>query len=589
MPLRHLLALAAAAVAGSAALPAVSAAATPEPFGHACTPSNGVRLCATTTDDRRVPSFDGTSLDVDVLLPPTGDGPFPAIAILHGYGGDKTNGRADGVRFARQGYAVVLPSARGFGRSCGLAGSRTGPGCARGWQHLGDSRYEVRDVQHLLGRLVDEGVADPKGLGATGGSYGGGTSLQLGYLRDRVRLPDGRYARWRSPKGTALRIAAVHPVIPWSDLADSLVPNGYRPSSAKADPYGYARPYGVPIQAYVAGLYAAGNVRGWIAPLGADPGADLTRWKNLTDAGEPFTGPAGAALRELHRFHGASGIAISRRTPPAPMIIRQGWTDDLFPAWQGIRPYEQIRRLDRSLPVQLQLGDLGHARGANHPGDAALFDAQALALFDRYLKGKGRALKPGVVTAFGQSCPASARDGIGPWRAGTVARLARGRLALNGPRSGTTVSSAGGDAAVSAQLNPLFLDACKPLPAAEAAPGTLAVSRRTPRGFTLLGPGVVRARAAVKGSYPQLVVRLWDVDPRAGTRRLVDRSVTRLARSGRAALHLNGNGWRFAAGHEAVVEVLGRDAPAYRPSNTTFSVRLSQVRVTLPTRESRPR
>ena len=52
---------------------------------------------------------------------------------------------------------------------------------------------------------------------------------------------------------------------------------------------------------------------------------------------------------------------------------------------------------------------------------------------------------------------------------------------------------------------------------------------------------------------------------------------------------LNGNGWRFAAGHTAQVELLGRDAPAYRPSNGTFSVTVSRVRVELPTRQGRPR
>jgi hypothetical protein len=33
---------------------------------------------------------------------------------------------------ARNGYAVLVPSARAFGRSCGVPASRT-PDCARGW------------------------------------------------------------------------------------------------------------------------------------------------------------------------------------------------------------------------------------------------------------------------------------------------------------------------------------------------------------------------------------------------------------------------------------------------------------------------
>jgi dipeptidyl aminopeptidase/acylaminoacyl peptidase len=49
-------------------------------------------------------------------------------------------------------------------------------------------RYEVRDAQYLLGLLADEGVINPQEIGATGESYGGGMSVQLGSLKDRVEL-----------------------------------------------------------------------------------------------------------------------------------------------------------------------------------------------------------------------------------------------------------------------------------------------------------------------------------------------------------------------------------------------------------------
>ena len=199
------------AVLALAVLPASASAAPPAPFGHACTPQNGVRVCPTSALTDRVASFDGVPLDVDVTLPPAGDGPFPTIVMLHGYGGSKANFEAskpegDGQPssdpgsattyhwnsnfFARRGYAVVNPSARGFGRSCGQPASRT-PDCAKGWIHLADQRYEARDSQYLLGLLVDEGVAKPGALGVTGISYGGGQSLELAYLRDRIRTPGG--------------------------------------------------------------------------------------------------------------------------------------------------------------------------------------------------------------------------------------------------------------------------------------------------------------------------------------------------------------------------------------------------------------
>jgi len=78
-------------VAGLAVPPPVAEAAAPRPFGHSCRAENGVRLCPTADLSDRVPSFDGSPLDVDVTLPPTGNGPFPTIVMLHGYGGDKTS------------------------------------------------------------------------------------------------------------------------------------------------------------------------------------------------------------------------------------------------------------------------------------------------------------------------------------------------------------------------------------------------------------------------------------------------------------------------------------------------------------------
>jgi X-Pro dipeptidyl-peptidase (S15 family) len=568
------------ALVAAAATPAV--AAPPAPFGHACQPRDGALFCPTSDDASRVPSFDGVPLDVDVWLPAAGDGPFPTLAMLHGFGESKTGFENpgptgyNGAFFARHGYAVVLPSARGFGRSCGLPDSRTA-GCERGWIHLDDQRYEARDVQWLLGRLVDQGVARRDALGATGISYGGGASMMLAMLGNRVRLPNGTTQPWTSPGGVPLSIAAAWPRWPWSDLADALLPNGRLGADT------YAQPVGVDIQAYVNGLYTVATVTGFVAPVGADPQADVTSWKQRIDRGEPYGADERAILANIHRYHGALGIPLEQTLPP--LLIQSGWTDDLFPVGQGLRMYDLLRQKSKRAPVALQLGDLGHPRAANHPGDAAAFNAQGLKFLDARLKRSGAGPAPGSVRAYTQTCPKSARHGGGPFRASSFDGLARGRLVFR-HRAAQRVTSSGGDAALSQRLSPLTVDSCVGV-SDDVSRGTALATARS-RGFTLLGMTHIRADVTVRGHDALLVGRLWDVDVARGRQRLVDRGVVRLRSKKTVSLNLNGNGYRFPRGHQVKLELLGRDAPTYRAADRAFSVTLRDLRVELPTRERDP-
>ena len=557
-------------------------AAPPAPFGHACEPRDGVLFCPAADDASRVPSFDGVPLDVDVWLPATGDGPFPTIVMLHGFGGSKTDFQGpqpagyNAMELARKGYAVVLPSARGFGRSCGVPDSRTA-GCERGWIHLDDQRYEARDVQWLLAKLVDQLVARPDELGVTGISYGGGTSLQLAVLADRIRRPDGVTESWQSPDGVPLHIAAAWARWPWTDLADALQPNGRLGLDT------YAAPVGVSIQAYVNALYALANSSGFVAPLGADPGADLTAWNQRLNKGEPYGSDVRSILKQIHTYHGVLGLPIDKGL--TPLLIQSGWTDDLFPAGQSLRIYDLLRQKSKTAAVALQLGDLGHSRAANHPADVAAFNAQGLAFFEARLKHSGKSPAPGSVTAYSQTCPKSATHGGGPYRAASFASLARGEVVFR-HKAAQRVTSSGGDAALAQKLSPLALDQCKGVPD-DVARGTAVATVRSP-GLTLLGMTHVRADVAVTGHNALLVGRLWDVDPATGRQRLVDRGVVRLRSSKIVSFDLNGNAYRFTRGHQIKLELLGRDSPTYRAANGTFSVTVSKLRVALPTRERRP-
>ena len=118
--------VAAAAVCGLLAAPSL-AAAEPAPFGHACKAQNGVRFCPTESLEERVPTFDEVPLDVDVTLPPTGEGPFPAIVMIHGWGGSKgdfESNTPEGNGNGTSSYRVTIALGSIFmGITCSVCGS----------------------------------------------------------------------------------------------------------------------------------------------------------------------------------------------------------------------------------------------------------------------------------------------------------------------------------------------------------------------------------------------------------------------------------------------------------------------------------
>jgi len=578
-----------AIVCGVLAAPAV-AAAEPAPFGHACKAQNGVRFCPTEALAQRVPSFDGVPLDVDVTLPASGQGPFPTIVMMHGWGGSKSdfessapggNGNTtfdyNNVFYAQHGFAVLNYSARGWGRSCGSAASREGtPGCEKGWVHLADQRYEARDTQYLLGLLADAKISRPKANGVTGISYGGGQSIELAYLKDRVRLTSGEFVPWASPGGKAMEIAAAYPRWPWSDLVDSLDPNGRFLDTEVAPSLQSREPLGVEIQSYVSGLFALGQASGYIAPPGADPEADLSKWFAATNAGEPASKEDEEIANKIYTYHqgyGLSGV-------PAPLLIQNGWTDDLFPPKEALRVYNAALALKGK--VTLQFGDIGHSRGSNKENTDHAFQEEGASFFAARLAHLGTPPASGAVTAYTQTCPKGAAGG-GPFTAQSWSALHPHAVAF-GFAAGQTFTSAGGNATLASEFDPIAgtSDACKAVKA-ETEPNT-ANYTTTSTGFTLMGLPTVKATIKTLGPFGELVSRLWDVLP-SGEQRLISRSVYRLTenQTGTITFQLHGNGYTFAPGDTVKLQLLGRDAPYYRASNGTFAIEASNVTVTLPT------
>ncbi len=589
--LRWVLGAAAATLLTLLALVPSAHAAFPSLYGGdlacAAQPGDGnVRLCGgeTTTWDGK------TQIDVNVVLPPEpgsgDDGPYPLIGVFHGWGGSKIGLEDARVRdWAERGYAVFSISDRGWGDSCG--GSDPDrllepEACAAGYNHLLDTRYEVRDAQYLISVLADEGVAEPDKIGATGVSYGGGMSMALAALRDRTMLPDGSLVPWKSPGGLAMELAAAVPQWPWTDLAYALMPNGstldYLDDAPYRGPDGSA-PIGVEKASYVTGLYGLGLASSNYAPLGTDPGADLTGWYTLINAGEPYdSNPlANSIVAEIQTHH--SSYYIDHSQPPAPLLIQSGWNDDLFPVDEGVRFYNRTRAQYPGDPISLFLMDDGHARSQNKAADEELFLQRENAWFDHYLKGSGAA-PSSHAEALTTACGGPSE---GPFGADSWQNLSPGEIRL-GSAAAQTVSSAG-DPTIGAAFDPIGgSGACATASGADQA-GTANYRLTVPApGFTLLGSPTVLADLGTSNTDSALAARLLDVMP-DGKERLVARALLRPGDGGETIFQLHPQGYRFGAGHSVKLELLTADSPYSRPSNLQLPITVSDLELRLPVRE----
>jgi hypothetical protein len=571
-----------AVVAAGLIWPAAGEAAV-KPFGKLdCTPQEGVRFCPGSVD-KRIKTFDGVPLDVNVTLPATGNGPFPLVIQLHGWGGSKS-GLPASKPWAEKGYAVINYSARGFGDSCGSESSRQADpeGCERGWVHLADQRYEVRDSQTLAGHLADQGLVHPQKIAATGGSYGGGQSLQLATLRDEVRLRNGTFVPWKSPRRQlAMRIAAAAPIIPWSDLVYSLQPNGRTLDYTVTDRNDDFTPAGVSKQSYVAGLFALGQATGFYAPPGVDPSADLRTWFGVVQAGEPYGEETRTIAQKLTTFH--SAFHLRREHRPAPILIANGFTDDLFPVNEAVR---YVNNHPNARIAQLHF-DFGHPRGQNKEADGDRLNTRVNEWFDRFVKGDTSVTPLSGVEAMTQTCPFSAPSG-GPFRAATWDALSPGEVRFSEAGAKTALS---GSDSLGQQVDPIGGGGACVSPSAsdQAGTATYRLPAATGDGYTLLGSPTVIANLSINpGVAPEnteLAARLWDVAPN-NTQTLAARGVFRPNASGRVVFQLFPGAWKFEPGHVAKLELLGRDSPFLRASNFPFSIGVSNLQLRLPTRDA---
>jgi len=555
-------------------------------LGIPCLPGPGGTSICEGTVATRVPSWDGTPLDVSIYLPPDDGEPDPLIVGLHGFGVTKLAAWGPSPLYpfekAQEGYALMSFSSRGQGFSCGVVVSRTPGDCDEGWVHLGDARYEARDTQHLAGLMVDEGLVKPKRIGVTGDSYGGGQSLMLATLRDRTMLEDGSFVPFESPEGVPMEIAAAAPRIGWSDLAYGLVPTGRKLDYRARNPYG--RKAGVTKYSYLQGLYAVGLV-GFYAPQGADPSADITTWKNELDAGPPYDQELlGHILREMRRYRSPLSIqdALPRdeREAPAPIVFYQGFTDDIMPPDQALHYTQMVhRRFPGHEPSIVFGAEYGHPRGSLTVSPAIHEEARD-ALFARELMGDDAA-EPldGVIT---ETLACSGVPALGPFETDTWHEQHPGEVRVR-DRATQVTTSAGGSVQNSLLTEPFASAISCPSVAAETDPGAATYLGKPAEGdgYTMVGSPTITARIRVKGKYGEISTRLWDVAP-GGQQTMVQHSVYKPRKRGRQTYQLHPAGYHFGTGHVPKLEILGADFPYMQQPAGEYEISVRKLQLELP-------
>src|ERR1700722_17374504 len=562
------------------------------------TATAGQRWCGTASGTT-VPSFDGTPIDVTMAFPAESgsDNNYPVVGIYHGWGGTKiTPSNAADQRWLAQGYAVFSITDRGWGASCGTpskpANSLKAPPCQQGYIHLMSRKYEVRDVQYLLGLLADEGVINPQEIGANGGSYGGGMSLQLGSLKDRIELQNGEYVPWTSPLGKPMKIAATAPEFPWSDLAQALQPNGSSLDYVANDPYNginHEFRFGIEKNNWNASLYTAGQVLGYYGPAG-DPEANLTEWHNFNIKGGPYDGEALAKQQE-EQLPNHSAYYTSLAESPSPALMENGWNDDLFPVDETVRYYNKVRSAYPNQQMKLFYMDLGHnprsATTVSASDDGKLVAAQN-AWFKYFVKGEGAEPSEahGGVTAIGSFCPQSSggagiEDDAANWASPPPGKVhfssaaeqtitSPGTAPANAFTSGTVCTTqASGENASAAEYK---------LP--EAPSG----------GFTVAGATTVIGEFSAPTATAEVIARLYDVNPSASTEQLIGRQMLRPLNPGggftKTVFQLHPQTWTVAAGHVVKLELLTSDSTYARNSNAPASGQVRNLEIRVPTIEA---
>jgi ABC-2 type transport system ATP-binding protein len=411
-------------------------------------------------------------LDTTLYLPTDRSGQVPAVLLAHGFGGTKESVRTDAEDLAGLGYAVLAYTARGFGRSGGEI-------------HLDSPDYEVRDAQRLLDWLAarpevrKDGDGDPR-VGVVGGSYGGGLALLLAAQDQRVD--------------------AIVPMITWSDLARSFLPEATG-----------GNPVDGVFKKGWAGLFFGGS-----AGVGTDPACGRFA-RDVCDMYQR-TATTGRATPEAVDLLRRSSPATVLDRVKAPTLLIQGEADTLFPLSEADANARGIAA--NGTPVRVAWFTGGHDGGDGPRSDRDRVRFLTAQWLDHYVKGEGDAQANSFtwsrVAGFDAMDRGLVTNGYSvddyPGLSGTASQ----RIPLAGPPQPIANPPGGNPAAISAIPGGGSLTAA----ASEVGglvgdlPGQHAIFQSEPlaEAVDIVGAPTVSIRAAAPEGEAVLFVKLYDVD-----------------------------------------------------------------------------
>jgi predicted acyl esterase len=216
-----------------------------------------------------------------VLYTPKGEGPFPALVMVHSWMFSRWQCHLYAPYFASAGYAVLSYDCRGWGTS-------------KGKVHCADPELELNDLQDAIDWLLAESGVPIKdeALGVTGISYGGGHSFLIASRDPRVRT--------------------VVPMCGWTELKESITPR----NSPKI------------FWSFTLLLTAS-----WATRL--DPRNVLYRWLGIVLFRR-------SKIADYERDMRSRSCLYDVEKTDTPMLIVGSWNDDLFEPNQMMEYYGKL-------------------------------------------------------------------------------------------------------------------------------------------------------------------------------------------------------------------------------------------------------